>query len=75
MTLAADNYLDIIFSLTMTLDIMISVVIKLQVGLLGTARSIQKELDKIAQVADTSKPKGLSYVLQGEASTSIIYAF
>ncbi|MCL7038969.1 hypothetical protein MKW94_000389 [Papaver nudicaule] len=39
-------------------------VIKLQVGLLGTARSIQKELDRIAQVADTSKPKGLSYVLQ-----------
>lgn len=39
-------------------------VIKLQVGLLGTAKAIQKELDKIAQVADTSTRKGLSYVLQ-----------
>ncbi|KAI3927737.1 hypothetical protein MKW98_023338 [Papaver atlanticum] len=39
-------------------------VIKLQVGLLGSAKSIQKELDKIAQVADTSTRKGLSYVLQ-----------
>lgn len=37
-------------------------VIKLQVGLLGTAKAIQKELDKIAQVADTSTRKGLSYV-------------
>ncbi|KAI3908402.1 hypothetical protein MKW92_022425 [Papaver armeniacum] len=39
-------------------------VIKLQVGLLGMARSLQKDLDKIAEVADTSTPSGLSYILQ-----------
>ncbi|KAL5712635.1 FLUCTUATING-LIGHT-ACCLIMATION protein 1 [Ranunculus cassubicifolius] len=38
-------------------------VIKLQVGLLGMARSLQKDLDRIAEVADTSTPEGLSYVL------------
>ncbi|KAL9248034.1 hypothetical protein vseg_021399 [Gypsophila vaccaria] len=38
-------------------------VIKLQVGLLGMARSLQSDLNKIAEVADTSTPKGLSYVL------------
>ncbi|KAI3979749.1 hypothetical protein MKX01_013844 [Papaver californicum] len=39
-------------------------VIKLQVGLLGMARSLQKDLNKIAEVADTSTPAGLSYILQ-----------
>ncbi|MCL7033743.1 hypothetical protein MKW94_004947 [Papaver nudicaule] len=39
-------------------------VIKLQVGLLGMARSLQMDLDKIAEVADTSTPSGLSYILQ-----------
>ncbi|KAI3927736.1 hypothetical protein MKW98_023337 [Papaver atlanticum] len=39
-------------------------VIKLQVGLLGMARSLQKDLDKIAEVADTSTTSGLSYILQ-----------
>ncbi|CAL4935386.1 unnamed protein product [Urochloa decumbens] len=38
-------------------------VLKLQVGLLGMARSFQKELDQIAEKADTSTPAGLSYVL------------
>lgn len=38
-------------------------VIKLQVGLLGMARSLQSDLNKIAESADTSTPEGLSYVL------------
>ncbi|KAF7044296.1 hypothetical protein CFC21_053546 [Triticum aestivum] len=38
-------------------------VLKLQVGLLGMARSFQKELDQIAEKADTSTPAGLSFVL------------
>ncbi|KAL5218183.1 hypothetical protein ABZP36_018867 [Zizania latifolia] len=38
-------------------------VLKLQVGLLGMARSFQRELDQIAEKADTSTPAGLSYVL------------
>ncbi|XP_073103981.1 FLUCTUATING-LIGHT-ACCLIMATION protein 1, chloroplastic isoform X3 [Elaeis guineensis] len=38
-------------------------VLKLQVGLLGMARSLQKDLDRIAETADTSTPEGLSYVL------------
>ncbi|CAD6206264.1 unnamed protein product [Miscanthus lutarioriparius] len=38
-------------------------VLKLQVGLLGMARSFQKELDQIAEKADTATPAGLSYVL------------
>ncbi|CAN1761352.1 hypothetical protein LINPERHAP1_LOCUS7873 [Linum perenne] len=38
-------------------------VLKLQVGLLGMARSLQKDLNRIAEVADTSSSQGLSYVL------------
>lgn len=38
-------------------------VIKLQVGLLGMGRSLQKDLNRIAEVADTSTTEGLSYVL------------
>ncbi|KAK8962603.1 hypothetical protein KSP40_PGU018690 [Platanthera guangdongensis] len=38
-------------------------VLKLQVGLLGIARSFQKDLDKIAETANTSTPEGLNYVL------------
>ncbi|CAM8933024.1 unnamed protein product [Rhodiola kirilowii] len=38
-------------------------VMKLQVGLLGMGRSLQKDLNRIAEVADTSTPEGLSYVL------------
>lgn len=38
-------------------------VIKLQVGLLGLARSLQSDLNRIAETADTSTPDGLSYIL------------
>ncbi|XP_042482561.1 uncharacterized protein LOC122062960 [Macadamia integrifolia] len=38
-------------------------VLKLQVGLLGTARSLQRDLDRIAEAADTSTTEGLSYML------------
>ncbi|KAJ6820361.1 uncharacterized protein M6B38_396595 [Iris pallida] len=38
-------------------------VLKLQVGLLGMARSFQKDLDRIAETADTSTSEGLHYVL------------
>lgn len=38
-------------------------VLKLQVGLLGMARSLQRDLNRIAEIADTSTPVGLSYVL------------
>ncbi|KAI4372584.1 hypothetical protein MLD38_010797 [Melastoma candidum] len=38
-------------------------VLKLQVGLLGMGRSLQKDLNRIAELADTSSPEGLRYVL------------
>ena len=38
---------------------------KLQVGLLGDARRLQKQLDRIAGRADTNTPSGLHYILQG----------
>ncbi|KAK7337887.1 hypothetical protein VNO77_18476 [Canavalia gladiata] len=38
-------------------------VLKLQVGLLGMGRSLQRDLNRIAEVADTSTPEGLNYVL------------
>lgn len=38
-------------------------VLKLQAGLLGMARSFQKDLDRIAETADTSTSEGLNYVL------------
>ncbi|KAF4374407.1 uncharacterized protein LOC133034931 [Cannabis sativa] len=38
-------------------------VLKVQVGLLGMARDLQKDLNRIAETADTSTPQGLSYVL------------
>lgn len=37
-----------------------------KVGLLGMGRSLQRDLNRIAEVADTSSPEGLSYVLTGE---------
>ena len=40
-------------------------VCKLQVGLLGSARGLQKDLERIAGRADTNTPDGLHYVLQG----------
>lgn len=39
-----------------------------QVGLLGLARSLQKDLDRIADKADTSSPEGLHYILTGAKS-------
>ncbi|PIA57037.1 hypothetical protein AQUCO_00600039v1 [Aquilegia coerulea] len=39
-------------------------VIKLQVCLLGTARSLQKDLEQLAEVADTSNSEGLNYILK-----------
>eukprot|EP00252_Welwitschia_mirabilis_P016204 TRINITY_DN35777_c0_g1_i1.p1 TRINITY_DN35777_c0_g1~~TRINITY_DN35777_c0_g1_i1.p1 ORF type:complete len:403 (+),score=79.49 TRINITY_DN35777_c0_g1_i1:273-1481(+) len=38
-------------------------VLKLQVGLLGLARSLQRDLERIAESSDTSVPEGLNYVL------------
>jgi uncharacterized membrane protein len=40
-------------------------VLKLQVGLLGMARTLQRDLDRIAQRADTTTEEGLHYVLTG----------
>ena len=40
-------------------------VAKLQVALLGSARSLQRQLDRLADRADTTTPEGLHYVLQG----------
>ncbi|XP_045796494.1 uncharacterized protein LOC123890835 [Trifolium pratense] len=42
-------------------------VLKLQVGLLGMGRSLQRDLNRIAEVADTSSPEGLSYILSETA--------
>lgn len=39
-------------------------VAKLQVGLLSSARGLKKDLERIANKADTSTPTGLHYVLQ-----------
>ncbi|KAK6911438.1 Protein of unknown function DUF1517 [Dillenia turbinata] len=38
-------------------------VLKLQVGLLGLGKSLQRDLNRIAETADTSTSEGLSYVL------------
>ncbi|XWS42477.1 hypothetical protein CRYUN_Cryun16bG0017200 [Craigia yunnanensis] len=38
-------------------------VLKLQVGLLGMGRSFQRDLNRIAEVADTSTSEGLGFVL------------
>lgn len=40
-------------------------VARVQVGLLGLARGLQKDLDRVARAADTSTPAGLHYVLEG----------
>eukprot|EP00891_Asterochloris_glomerata_P002919 jgi/Astpho2/2919/Aster-01066 len=39
-------------------------VAKVQVGLLGSARSLKRDLDRIAGRADTNTPEGLHYVMQ-----------
>ncbi|XP_047339078.1 uncharacterized protein LOC124942591 [Impatiens glandulifera] len=38
-------------------------VLKLQVGLLGLGRDLQRKLNRIAETADTSTPQGLTFVL------------
>lgn len=40
-------------------------VLYLKVGLLGTAISLQKDLNRIAESADTSTSKGFWYILNG----------
>ncbi|CAN6440535.1 unnamed protein product [Victoria cruziana] len=42
-------------------------ILMLQVGLLGMARSFQKDIDRIAEAADTSSSEGLNYVLTESA--------
>ncbi|KAK1421535.1 hypothetical protein QVD17_23950 [Tagetes erecta] len=39
-------------------------VLKLQIGSLGTGRLLQKDLNRIAELADTSTSRGFNYVLQ-----------
>lgn len=39
-------------------------VVKIQIGLLGAARKLQEDLERIADRADTSQPEGLHYVLE-----------
>ena len=36
-----------------------------QVGLMGSARELQRDLERIAARADTDSPAGLHYILQG----------
>ena len=36
-----------------------------QVGLMGSARELQRDLERIAARADTDSPTGLHYILQG----------
>ncbi|CAI5528023.1 unnamed protein product [Closterium sp. Naga37s-1] len=42
-----------------------SSVVRLQVGLLGTARKLQRDLDQMASRADTGSQEGLHSILQG----------
>ena len=42
-------------------------VAKVQVGLLGSARVLQRDLERIAKRADTNSSEGLTFVLQGVA--------
>lgn len=41
-------------------------VARVQVGLLGSARQLQQDLERIAKRADTNDVEGLQYILQGE---------
>ena len=47
-------------------------VAKVQVGLLGSARSLKRDLDRIAGRADTNTPEGLHYVMQGELLSLLV---
>ncbi|XP_010414896.1 PREDICTED: uncharacterized protein LOC104700972 [Camelina sativa] len=46
-------------------------VLRLQVGLLGSARTLQQDFNSLAETADTSTPEGLSYVLT-EATLALL---
>lgn len=46
-----------------------------QVGLVGIARSLQKDLNKIAENADTSTPKGFHYILTGKPKCFLCSTF
>ncbi|KAL1225357.1 hypothetical protein V5N11_009015 [Cardamine amara subsp. amara] len=46
-------------------------VLKVQVGLLGSARTLQEDFNRLAEKADTSTPEGLSYVLT-EATLALL---
>lgn len=48
-------------------------VAKVQVGLLGSARELQRDLERIADRADTNSPDGLHYVLQGMYFVCLFY--
>lgn len=39
-------------------------IVKLQVGLMGSARELQRDLNRLGNNVDTSKPEGLHYLLQ-----------
>lgn len=39
-------------------------IVKLQVGLMGSARELQKDLNRLGNQVDTSQPSGLHYLLQ-----------
>ena len=45
-----------------------SSVTTLQVGLLGSARTLQSDLERIAGRADTNDAEGLHYILQGQSA-------
>ena len=38
---------------------------KIQVGLLGSARQLQRDLERMTRKANTNTPEGLHYLLQG----------
>ncbi len=40
---------------------------KVQVGLLGSARQLQRDLERMTRKANTNSPEGLHYLLQGES--------
>lgn len=46
-----------------------------KVGLLGLGRSLQKDLNRIAEIADTSTSEGLHYVLTGKTPHQIVVEF
>nr|XP_043633340.1 uncharacterized protein LOC122604518 [Erigeron canadensis] len=68
------TYIIILIVLSLILDWLITPkysVIKLQVGLSGTTRSLQKDLNTICKKADTSGEEGYRYILQETAAALI----